>query len=160
MLTSSKSTLHPGSTSSEPNPTSTISSHAIYSSRRRQTATSRAPIVPERKSRLIWTLIFLRRLLMKHQGSALDPSVCICSENPCSIHEYLRPYTTSNEAIGAIRFSSQRIERFLIKKWESLLMPDQTLCFGHGGKKLRLTKRPKGGYELGVGSESDSLKKS
>ena len=145
---------HPvGSTNSEPKATSTISSHAIYSSRQRHTVTSRVPIAHERKSRLIWTLIFLRQLLMKHRGMERDPSLCICLESPCSIHEYLRPYTTSNNATEGIQYYSQRMEHFLIKKWKSLLPLAPIKSFGHGGRKLNLRKRQRGGYELGVGSE-------
>src|SRR3990167_9309277 len=141
MPTSSSNTLPVGSTSSEPNLTSTEIFPDICFSKPRRNVTSRAPIAHARKSRLIWTLIFLRRLLMKHHGTETDPSRCICSENPCSIHAYLRPYLMSNEAVEGIRYSSQRMERFLIRKWKSLLPQGQIKSFGHGEGKLSLRKR-------------------
>lgn len=86
-------------------------SPGIFSSNLRHAAIFTVPIAQDPKFHVIFLLMYLEKLSMKHHSTERNPSRCICLENPCCILKLLKLFGISNK--GDIRFYSQQMEFFL-----------------------------------------------
>ena len=95
-MPNSSSECQNGSTNSEPNCGSTNDGHDTCSLRQLPHVNFPVPIAQDPEFHIIFLSSYLKKLWMKHHRSGVVPFHCICSANPCSIHEFLKALNISS----------------------------------------------------------------